>query len=148
MSSRIATQIVTLGLLAVTLVASVDAHASRYRVELKQDDKVLSSRTVDLARPQGPSVIQSHGGVALELTDSAASCGVFLQPQDKAANVIVTIIENVKNPDLKSVETKSAVLSKQTIAPKDQDVTPGADGRRHVTADSAKLNRSCTVSVI
>lgn len=154
MTSRIATQIVTFALAFVTLAAST-AWGARYRVELQRDGKVLSSRTIDLKNPAKGDVIHTEGGIALEIKDKTASCGVFLSAQNQTgghqpdkANVIVTIIENSKTPDMKSVQTNSGLLSKRSIPLKDQDVTPGAEGTRKVSVDSAKLNRSCTVSVI
>ncbi len=89
------------------------------------------------------------GGLALEIKDETASCGVFIQPKTKTAkNVMVSIVEAGGSDPAKSVVSNSAVLTKETIPLSKQDVFPNSVGQRSVSVEASKLHRVCTVSVL
>lgn len=154
MKQRIATEIVTTLLVLVTsnavvLTGASPAWSQTYKIELQNDvKKTLVTRTIDTTKPASNGVVTHLGnGLAFELADASASCGVFLEPTPLKTSVMVSLIENgTKTP--KNVVSNSGVLTKAAIDPKDQDVLPGAAGARTVSVEAAHLGRTCTVSIL
>lgn len=157
MQSKVASQMVTVALIAVTFFCT-SAKAEVYRIDLKKNSTVLSTRTIDTSKSASSGgVPHSMGGIAIEIADTEASCGVFIQPQAKEskspsanvpANVMVSLIPTKGPVASRTVTSNSGLLSKLTISQEDQDVLPNSAGSRSVSVDALKLRRSCTVSVL
>ncbi len=157
MSLKSASQMVTTALLAVTFFA-VSSEAAIYRIDLKNNSTVLSTRTIDTIKSAAKGgVSHGAGGIAIEVADSEVSCGVFIQAQASAselpaanvpANVMVSLIPTRGPMATRTVTSNSGLLSKLKISQKDQDVLPNSAGSRSVSVDALKLRRSCTVSVL
>lgn len=154
MTSRCRAQIVTL-LLAVVTGYAPGAFATVYRVELKNASRVVSTRTFNSLNPTSTDQVHHvDNGVAFEITDAAASCGIFLQKETRGqTNVIVSLIENKggdKSVDLSKLKvvSKSGLLTKRTLTKAEQGVFPSGSGARRVSVEAPDLERSCTVSLI
>lgn len=155
---KAASQMVTAALLGVTFFNG-SVEAAIYRIDLKNNSTVLSTRTIDTTKPASTGGV-SHGnggGFAIEVADTQASCGVFIQqqtgkaksPSDNVpANVMVSLIATQGPVASRTVISNSGLLSKHTISDEDQDVLPNSAGSRSVSVDALKLRRSCTVSVL
>lgn len=150
------TQFVTLLLLGVTilLALSAPANAEIYRIELKDKKKVISTRLLDTEKPAANGAVNHvAGGIAAEVKDKTASCGVFVQKEPgktSQASVMVSLIENGTSTEaqLKSVVSNSGLLSKKTIPESEQRAVPNSSGSKSLSVEAPKLHRSCTVSVL
>jgi hypothetical protein len=150
---RFIVQFVTLG--ALVMVVSSPALAARYRIELRKESRVVSTRIFDSLKTDTDGVVHhAENGFAFELTDQSASCGIFLQKENRGqTSVIVSLIENKagdKSVDLSKLKivSKSGLLTKQPLSGNAQNVFPGGAGVRRVSVEAPDLNRTCTISLI